>query len=499
MASKRRRNNNERNVDDLLAQFKCDIEKLEQWRADPAFDYNDTHHKASDGTPLDYGQTAVAFFYRFAREMAPYVDAFDSKQHATFYPQIADLVRQWCACCDETLLPQIPSRQLSNAIFGFHKLRLRPEAGWLDAWYDASARHLTNGDAQHYANSIFALANLSLVPPERWLQKWAQGFMKDEVQQATTTQDFANSLYALAALHAAGAQGCQEIAEEVLNELDNFLLTHWPAQSRSASSSAAEEYRLNGRNKRQIFQSCHAFGFDMPEGVLEHDGTIKYETVKNKDNPSKGEQVLKKILRNAGYQPDPPSEHPATLAEVDISLDMAPMVKENGKRIFVDGLCEQRRVFLQYDGPYHFVYGLDDSFTHNGAGDIQSLQEERAIANGNTQLNSLLIRQHEDRKPDGALLVRIPYHEVETKWHDRHQLIDYVLESIGQAALAEQQAREAGTGAPSPQCAPDGPPERLTGSSQERAADGASASPQSPSGHSARHNQRSAGGGRSSH
>ncbi len=319
--------------------------------------------------------------------------------------------------------------------------------------------------------------------------------MRDE---KCTARDFANSLYAIAALHACGAQGCQTIAQNILEELTAFLITHESTPRHGASPSAADEYRLTGRNKRQIFQSCQAFGFDVPEGVLEHDGTIKYETVKNKDNPSKGEQVLKTILRNDGYQPDPPSEHPATLTRVDLSCTMKPTVVKAGTLNPVEG-AEQRKVLLQYDGPSHYLFDLQGKFARD--------TQNNLIENGATRLNSFLIRQYE-ASPAGsnALLVRIPFtlfepyiQQIDKNWDIPHELTNAVFKSIGQAALAEQQAREAGTGAPSPQCAPDGLPKRLTGPSPARAADDASASPQSPLNHSAHHNQRSAGGGRSSH
>lgn len=164
-------------------------------------------------------------------------------------PMDEDWLRDWYRN-SSAKLPSFSPASLTVSLIAHAKLGRLPPGKWMEEWYRQGEKKLLdakyvnnepsafNGD--NLSSSIFALARLGCKPDQNWLNAWYKAAHSQ--LSAFSQHDLSNTLWALAALHERGAEGCYAFAKELLERSDAL---------------AADTIIQEGRN--QIYQACLVF------------------------------------------------------------------------------------------------------------------------------------------------------------------------------------------------------------------------------------------------
>jgi hypothetical protein len=341
-----------------------------------------------------YPNTLVTAFYFAARAATDSAFACFENDGAREAGKEA-LVRRLEKWCTVTIgkMGMFEQRSLSNLIGAFYALRVRPPENFLESWAKRVPSQLKPENCLSLQEITTALAGLAIYPDEKVSKALVSG--TEELGKSLKQRDILEYLYRLAVLDSLCLDAGQESLKRTIQDFVQMVASRVLIATNGKGAPA-----LSTPERAQLLTVLQWFSEEPIKGI-----EAPYEN----GTSSASEGRLRKSFEAAGASP----QASFTCSQTGHKFDLAMRF----------GARAQRSVLIEYDGPCHFVRGV------NG----------EAFYDGNTILQT---RLHGKILPE-EIIIRVPYF-VHGNQKENKQMWYRASEAIEEAASGIYNLRRQG-------------------------------------------------------
>lgn len=283
-----------------------------------------------------YPNTLVTAFYFAARATTDPAFACFENEGAREAGKEA-LVRRLEKWCTVTIgkMGMFEQRSLSNLIGAFYALRVRPPENFMRSWAQRVPSQLKLDRYVNLHEITTALAGLAIYPDEKVSKVLVSG--TEELGRSLRQRTILEHLYRLTILDSLCLDTRQESLKKTVQELGQ-----WVASSVLIATNGKGVSALSSPEQRQLLTVLQWF-FEEPIKGIE----APYEN----GTSSASEGRLRK-----SFEAGASSQAPFICSQTGHKFDLAMRF----------GARAQRSVLIEYDGPYHFVRGVNGEVFYDG-------------------------------------------------------------------------------------------------------------------------------------
>lgn len=284
-----------------------------------------------------YPDTLVTVFYLAARATTdPAFTCFANEGvREAGKAALLQKLKQWCAVAGGKM-GMFDHRSLSNLMGAFYALRVRPPENFMRSWAQRVPSQLKLDRYVNLHEITTALAGLAIYPDEKVSKVLVSG--TEELGRSLRQRDILGYLYRLAVLDSLCLDAGQTSLKETVQELGQ-----WVASSVLIATNDKGAPALSTPEQRQLLTVLQWFSEEPIKGI---------EAPCENGTSSASEGGLRKSFEAAGAS----SQAPFICSQTGHKFDLAMRF----------GARAQRSVLIEYDGPYHFVRGVNGEVFYDG-------------------------------------------------------------------------------------------------------------------------------------